>query len=58
MEAIVVGALRREQAADDAKKRLTAEIDQLGRLVSDFIFVSHFWVQFGTFSMLMDNLKS
>ncbi len=42
MEAIVVGALRREHAADDAKKRLTVEIDQLGRLVSDFILVSHF----------------
>lgn len=38
----MVGALRREQAGDDAKKRLIAEIDQLGRLVSDFTCEARF----------------
>ena len=33
MEAVVAGALRREQAADVATKRLAAEIEQLNRLV-------------------------
>lgn len=33
MEAVVAGALRREQAADVTTKRLAAEIEQLNRLV-------------------------
>lgn len=34
MEAVVAGALRREQAADVTTKRLAAEIEQLNRLVT------------------------
>lgn len=38
MEAVVAGALRREQAAEASTKRLAAEIEQLNHLVSSLLF--------------------
>lgn len=41
MEAVVAGALRREQAAEASTKRLAAEIEQLNHLVSSLLFWSY-----------------